>query len=167
MRKARMIARTAGMIGALLLSGLAVSPAANAAPKQLAKTGLLAPTIKFTFGGEGTLGQFGASVGINASYKCSAIDSPVLPQFLGSSSFLTLQITENIGHNGTETITQASRTLTNLVCDGRTHSGPVYAATDAGMLPLLSGGDAVAVMTMKVCDLFGCTAAGSVGVVAL
>jgi hypothetical protein len=170
MRKPSRMTLAAGMVGALLLAGIATGPAASAAPRQMpqvASVGLLAPAIRFTFGGAGTLGQFGASVGVNASYRCSqTLDSPVLPQVLGSTSSLTLQITEDIGHNGTETITEAFRTITDLHCDGFTRSGPLYATTDAGMLPLLSG-PAVAVMTMKVCDLLGCTSASSAGLVTL
>jgi hypothetical protein len=157
----------AGMVGSLLLGGMAMSPMASAAPTQLHTVGLLSPRIRFTFGGAGTLGQFGASVGVNASYSCSqTLDSPILPQLLGSTSSFTLQISEDIAHNGTQTITQATRTITDLQCDGATHSGPLYAATEAGMLPLLSG-DSVAVVTMRVCDLLGCTAASDVGVVTL
>jgi hypothetical protein len=169
MKRPRMIAASAGMIGALLVGAIATSPVATAAPaaSQLHEVGLLAPRISFTFGGQGTLGQFGASVGVNASYKCSqTLDSPILPQLLGSTSSLTFQFTEDIGHNGTETITEATRTITDLTCNGRNQEGVVYAATDAGALPLLSG-DSVAVVTMSVCDLLGCTVSSDVGVVTL
>ena len=167
MRKLSRIGLTASMVGALLLGGIAAGPAAGATPRHLASTGLLAPAVHFTFGGDGSLGQFGASVGVSASYRCSTpLDSPVVPQLLGSSSVLTLQITQDIAHNATQSITQASRTITDLRCDGSTHSGPIYAATSAGMVPLLSG-PSVAVMTMRVCDLLGCSSASSVGLVYL
>ncbi len=113
----------------------------------------------------GLFGQFGSSVGIFASYTCTTtLDSPVIPQLLGSSSSFTLQITQNIGNNNTQTITRASRTLTDLTCDGTAQDGAIFAPTDVGELPLLEG-IGVAVVTMRVCDLFGCAAASSVGVV--
>jgi hypothetical protein len=149
----------AGMVAALFMGSVAASPAASA-------EGLLAPSLHYTFGGDGTLGQFGASVGVDASYQCSALDSPALPQLLGSYSSFTIQITEDIAHNGTETITEATRTLTDLNCDGVTRSGAIYLTTTPGMLPLLPGPSA-AVVTMKVCDLLGCTASSDVGLVTL
>ena len=84
----------------------------------------------------------------------------------GDRTGFTIQITEDIAHNGTQTITEATSTITDLNCDGRNRSGVIYLATTPGMLPLLAG-PSVALATMKVCDLLGCTASSDVGLVTL
>jgi hypothetical protein len=165
MRKPFTLTLTACVATAVLVASLLAAPAANAAPRsvgaarQLSAQGLLSPTIRFHFDGTGTIFAGGAVVEVNATYSCSpTIDSPVLPQLLGSYSNISFQVNEEIGNN----ITEGSINIFDLTCNGATQRLVLDAITFNGDLPIIFG-QAAGTFVMKVCDLLGCTTAADVG----
>lgn len=169
MRKPVKLTVTACMAAVMLVSSLVTASAAGAAPRsvgapsQLGAQGLLAPAIRFHFDGTGTIFDGGADVEVLATYACSkTTDSPLLPQLLGSYSNISFQINEEIGRD----ITEASINYFDLTCNGSTQHLALDAITFDGELPIIFG-NAVGTFVMKVCDLFGCTTATSVGALTL
>lgn len=146
------LAYVSGILGVLMVGTVALSPVASAEP-SLARQGLLAPTISYSIPSTGTIQAFGAYAVVPIRYTCSAtLDSPLLSQLLGSYSTYSLQVTQAFG----STVTQGTRTLTDLSCDGTKKSRPFEVIVAPGLQPFITG-SAVGLVVMQVCDLFGCT----------
>ncbi len=174
MRKPARVTVVAFMVGAMFVGGIAAGSAAGASPRQaptrVASSLLAPPSIRFSFPGFGSVSAGGAAAIVDVTYRCGGtIDSPILPQLLGSSKSLTLQVSQAIRQSSTgggHYISHGSRTINNLICDGGTYTRSMGAVADPQGFRFVAG-DSQALVVMQVCDLFGCANASSGAVVTL